>query len=129
MNELGPFSFWELLVLIVGGSALLGGIGVWVAHRLMGRRGRLGEDHNSVLIPRHTVAAVIYSVLLAFIVIAVWQQYSEVKGNVASEASTLATMYRETQGMPIGERTELRRLSRQYTESVVDPEWAAPRPG
>ena len=123
MNELGPFNFWELLVLIVGVSVLSGGVGVWLAHRWL--RGRVGGGHNDVLVPLYATAAVIYAVLLAFIVIAVWEQYSAAKNDTAREASTLTTMYRETQAMPPQERTALRRLIREYTEAVIGPEWKA----
>jgi hypothetical protein len=121
MHELGPFTFWELLVLIVGGTTVLGWAGAWFAHRWL--RSRVRDGHNDVLVPLYATAAVIYAVLLAFIVIAVWEQFSAANDNAASEASTLTTMYRETQAMPLGERASLRRLLREYTESVVDTEW------
>lgn len=121
MHELGPFTFWELLVLIVGGTALLGWAGTWFAHRAL--KGRVRDGHNDVFVPLYATAAVIYAVLLAFIVIAVWEQYSSANDNAASEASTLSTMYRETQAMPLGERSSLRRLIREYTEGVIGTEW------
>ena len=121
MHELGPFTFWELLVLIVGGTATLGWAGAWLAHRVLSSRVRNG--HNDVLVPLYATAAVIYAVLLAFIVIAVWEQFSAANDNAASEASTLTTMYRETQAMPLGERASLRHLLREYTESVIGTEW------
>ena len=121
MNELGPFSFWELLVLIVVVSALLGGGGAWFGHRRL--EGRAGEGHNDVLVPIYATAAVIYAVLLAFIVIAVWEQYTAAKDNVAGEASALTTLDRETEAMPNPERGQLRVLLRDYTEAVVGPEW------
>jgi hypothetical protein len=121
MDELGPLTFWELLVLIVGGTALLGWAGTWFAHRVL--RSRVREGHNDVLVPLYATAAVIYAVLLAFIVIAVWEQFSAANDNAAGEASTLATMYRETQAMPVGERTILRHLIREYTDGVINVEW------
>jgi len=121
MHELGPFTFWELLVLIVGGTALLGWGGTLLAHR--GLTGRIRDGHNEVLVPLYATAAVIYAVLLAFIVIAVWEQFSAATDNAAGEASTLATMYRETQAMPVAERTSLRRLIRGYTDGVIETEW------
>lgn len=121
MNELGPFSFWELIALVVGGTAVFGWAGVRVGHRWL--TGRVGEGHNDVLVPLYATAAVIYAVLLAFIVIAVWEDYSAAKDKAAGEASTLTTMYRETQAMPVGERASLRRLLRAYTDAVIGQEW------
>jgi putative Ca2+/H+ antiporter (TMEM165/GDT1 family) len=121
MHELGPFTFWELLVLIVGGTALLGWAGTLLTHRRLS--GRIRDGHNEVVVPLYATAAVIYAVLLAFIVIAVWEQFSAANDNAAGEASTLATMYRETQAMPARERASLRHLIREYTDGVVDTEW------
>ena len=86
-------------------------------------RTRRREGHNDVLIPLFLTAGTLYAVLLAFIVIAVWQSYEVAKDNVAEEASTLATMYRQTAGMPTSERTAMRTIIRNYTEAVVKDEW------
>lgn len=121
MNELGPFTFWELFVLIIVLSAVIGGGSVLVAHRWL--RTRVKDGHNDVLVPLYATAAVIYAVLLAFIVIAVWEQFSAARETVSSEASTLTTMYRETEAMPGAERAAMRGLIRKYTETVIHDEW------
>jgi len=86
-------------------------------------RSRRREGHNDVLIPLFLTAGTMYSVLLAFIVVAVWQSYNAAKDNVAEEASTLATMYRQTAGMPASERSAMRPIIRNYTEAVIKDEW------
>ena len=127
MNELGPFTFWELLILIVAATVLLAAVGVWLMHRRL--HGRVTEGHNDVLVPIYATAGVIYAVLLAFIVIAVWEQFTAAKQNVIDEASALTTMYRETTAMPDPERTALRTLVRGYTEAVAGPEWKVQQHG
>src|ERR1700758_3574216 len=42
---------------------------------------------------------------------------------VASEASTLTTMYAQTVAMPESEQTQMRQLLRQYVSAVAGPEW------
>jgi hypothetical protein len=123
VNELGPFNVWELLVVTVVVSVLLGALGVLLGRRRL-RRG-IGKSHNDVMVASRATAAVIYAVLLAFTVVAVWEQYTSAKGDVASEASRLETLYRETQAMPPAERMELRALIRQYTDAVIAVEWKA----
>jgi hypothetical protein len=81
------------------------------------------KGHNDVLVPIFLTAGTVYAVLLAFIVIAVWQAHDAADANAAEEASTLATMYRQTVGMPPSEGSVMRRLIRGYTESVVEREW------
>jgi Protein of unknown function (DUF4239) len=52
-----------------------------------------------------------------------WEQFSSAEVNVANEASTLATMYRQTVAMPVQEQREIRVLLRKYTTAVQGPEW------
>lgn len=105
-------------------------IGFWILYALCGvslaRRlmiGNVEAGHNDAPAPIFQSAGTIYAVLLAFSVIAVWQSYGAAKDNVADEASTLTTLYRQTNGLPEPERGELRRLLRAYTQAVVDQEW------
>ena len=123
MNELGPFTFWELFVLIVVMFTALGALGVLGIHRWL--TGRVREGHNDAVVPMYATAGVIYAVLLAFTVIAVWQQYTAAKDTVNHESTALTTMYRETEALPAAERPELRKLIRDYTAAVIGPEWKA----
>ena len=121
MYEFGPFTFWELLALTVAVSAIVGAVGVFYVHGRV--EGRVREGHNDVVIPIYATAGVIYAVLLAFIVIAVWEQFTGSKENVSNEASALTTLYRETAGMPTPLQQRLRPLLRSYTEAVATDEW------
>jgi len=106
---------------VIGVATLYALGGVWFVRRKM--RGRVREGHNDVLVPLFLTAGTLYAVLLAFLVIAVWESYGAAKDNAAEEASTLTTMYRQTNGMPKDERGAMRGLIRQYTEAVVGDEW------
>ena len=127
MHEFGPFTFWELLALIAVVSLALGALGVVYVHRRL--EGRVGDSHNEVVIPIYATAGVIYAVLLAFVVIAVWEQFTGAEDNVSSEASSLTTLYRETAAMPPSEQHAVRRLLRSYTEAVSRTEWKEMRHG
>jgi hypothetical protein len=112
-----------LALLIVGASVLFAFIGVVFVRNRM--HGRVREGHNDVLVPIFLTAGTIYAVLLAFIVIAVWENYGAAHDNAAEEASTLTTLYRQTNGMPDKEQAEMRELLRSYTEDVINLEWPA----
>jgi hypothetical protein len=127
MHEFGPFTFWELFALILVTWTSMGVVGVVIAHRWL--TGRVQEDHNEVVVPLYATASVIYAVLLAFSVIAVWQQYVAAKDNVASEASSLTTMYRETVALPRSEGDDLRTFIRAYADAVIGPEWKVQHTG
>jgi hypothetical protein len=114
----------SLIVLAIGviGVAILYALtGVLLVRNFV--KGRVSEGHNDLPVPIFQTAGTIYAVLLAFSVIAVWQSYGAAKDNVAEEASTLTTLYRQTDGLPNPEQQGLRHLLRAYTVAVVDDEW------
>lgn len=106
---------------VIGLSACYAFLGVVIARRFV--KGSAGEGHNELPSPIFQTAGTIYAVLLAFSVIAVWQSYGEAQDNVADEASTLTTLYRQTNGLPDAQQRLLRSLLRQYTQAVVTEEW------
>jgi hypothetical protein len=110
-----------LAATVIGISLLYALSGVLLTRRYV--RARAGEGHNDVPMPIFQTAGTIYAVLLAFSVIAVWQSYGAAKDNASEEASTLATLYRQTNGMPASTALELRTLVRGYTNAVVTDEW------
>jgi hypothetical protein len=66
---------------------------------------------------------VAYAVLLAFVVIAVWQDYETTQTNVESEAHELAGVYFLASQLPEPQRTDVQDLVRSYVRVVVVEEW------
>lgn len=112
---------WLVLVLVVLVSAALAVGAIMIANRLI--PASIGKEHNSTLSPFVTTVALVYGALLGFTVVVAWEQFSSAEVNVANEASTLATMYRQTVAMPVQEQQEIRVLLRKYTTAVQGPEW------
>jgi hypothetical protein len=83
----------------------------------------VGAEHNSTLSPFLTVVGLVFGALLGFTVVVAWEQFSSAEANIAHEASTLTTMYRQTVGIPEPLRTELRQQLRKYAEAVRGSEW------
>jgi Protein of unknown function (DUF4239) len=83
----------------------------------------LREEHNDVAGFIYAVLGVAYAVLLAFVVIAVWQDYKIAQTNVESEANELAGVYFLASQLPEPERTRVQDLARTYTRVVVEEEW------
>jgi fumarate reductase subunit D len=81
------------------------------------------EEHNDVAGFIYAVLGVAYAVLLAFVVIAVWQDYKIAQTNVESEAHDLAGVYFLASQLPDPERTRLQDLARTYARVVVEEEW------
>ena len=83
-------------------SILVGAASVWLAHRVIHEPVPTG--HNAALSPFLTCVGLVYGALLGFTIVVAWEQFSSAEANVANEASTLTTMYRQTVGMPCRSR-------------------------
>jgi hypothetical protein len=83
----------------------------------------LREEHNNVAGFIYAVLGVAYAVLLAFMLIAVWQDYKMAQTNVESEAHELAGVYFLASRLPEPERTHVQDLARTYARVVVEQEW------
>ncbi len=115
MNEL-----FMITLVLIGFAGFFTAVILLARHML---KEHVQKGHNEVLAAIFLAAGTIYAVLLAFVVIAVWESFDAANANAAEEASTLTTMYRQTAGMPPDEQRAMRRLLREYTEAVVTQEW------
>jgi hypothetical protein len=93
--------------------------GLVLVQRLVPPERREGQNDVAGFI--YAVLGVAYAVLLAFVVIAVWQDYETAKTNVDSKAHELAGVYYNASQLP--ERTRIRHLARTYARVVVQEEW------
>jgi hypothetical protein len=87
------------------------------------------ERQNDVAGFIFAVLGVAYAVLLAFVVIAVWQDYKTAQTNVESEAHELAGVYFLASQLPEPDRTRLQDLARTYARVVVNQEWPMMKQG
>ena len=85
--------------------------------------------HNDIAGFIYAVLGVIYAVLLALVVIAVWEDYERARETVESEANATAEIFWLAHRLPEPERDRLQELSRSYAEEVVEREWPLMREG
>ena len=71
----------------------------------------------------YAALGVIYAVLLALVVIAVWEEYQAANETVEQEANALAEVFWLVHQLPESEGTHLQKLARSYAEEVVHKEW------
>jgi len=71
-----------------------------------------------------SMIGVLYGVFLAFIVIAIWENYDHVNGNIDREADALGNMYRDANGLPPKIKYSIDSCVKKYVTIVVDEEWA-----
>src|SRR5271165_3517618 len=123
MGDSGIAGLWLRLALVLSVAMLVGVGSVLLANRTLPKP--VAEGHNSMLSPFLTCVALVYGPLLGFTVVIAWGHFSSAEANVAHEASTLTTMYRQTVGMPDPLRTQLREQLRKYAGSAAGREWNA----
>jgi hypothetical protein len=95
--------------------------GLVVVQRLVPPDRREGQNDVAGFI--FAVLGVAYAVLLAFVVIAVWQDYEAAQTNVESEAHELAGVYFLASRLPEPDRSRIQDLVRTYVRVVVEQEW------
>lgn len=112
---------WLLGLAIVGVTVLVAHLGL----RVVRRRVPL-----PVLETQHEVAGfmigvlgAIYAVLLAFVVVVVWDQFTESKTNVEKEANQLNDLSRIAQGFSPPAQQHMLDGIRSYIQAVIDDEW------
>jgi Protein of unknown function (DUF4239) len=120
VSGMGLAGLWLFLIVVVTVSILLAVGSIIVANRVADEP--TGKKYNSALSPFLTTVALVYGALLGFTVVVAWEQFSSAEANVTSESSSLATMYRQTVGMPTTQQARLRELLRAYT-TAVQAEW------
>jgi hypothetical protein len=108
-------------VLVVGGVCLLALAGFELVHRLVPASAR--RRHNDVAGFIYAALGVIYAVLLALVVIAVWEQYGAAKETVEQEANAAADIFWLADRLPEPRSTHVQELVRSYAEEVVEHEW------
>jgi len=108
-------------VLVVFGVCLAAAAGLELVQRLVPAEKR--QEHNDVAGFLYAVIGVVYAVLLALLVIAVWEQYQRARETVESEASAVGEIAWLAHRLPEPERHELQEDARSYAQEVVDTEW------
>ena len=81
------------------------------------------RDYNDVIGWHLTILGTTYAVILGFMLYAVWQSHGEAALNVDSEANAVLDVYRLAEALPEPQRTQLRRLAREYVDTVIAREW------
>ena len=108
-------------VLVVFAGCLAALVGLEVVQRLVPAEKR--QEHNDVAGFLYAVVGIVYAVLLALLVIAVWEQFQKARETVESEANGVAEVAWLAHRLPEPERHELQEDARAYAQEVVDTEW------
>lgn len=82
------------------------------------------EKNNEVAGFNYAVLGVIYSVLLAFMTLAVYEEYKEGRNVLRHEAGTIINLHQMAEGLPEPARSRIQDRLIAYADSVVKDEWS-----
>jgi hypothetical protein len=87
---------------------------------------------HHVLTPHNDVAGFVYAtigvahaVVLAFVLIATWEQFDDAEANADHEADAVGDLYRLAEGLPDSSRQAIQGVLVDYTKTVITEEWPA----
>jgi hypothetical protein len=110
-------------LVVVGFAVAVSVLGFLAFHLLVPHP--LRSRHNDVAGFTLGPVGVVYAVLLAFIAVAVWEDFGRAGNLVATEANLVGNLYRDTVGLPDPPAADLRHDLFVYAETVVQDEWPA----
>lgn len=108
-----------LLVVLVVGASLAG---LWLVRRSTELESL--SAHNDVAGFIIAVVGVVYGVMLAFVVVIVWERFDAADEIADREATLVEALYRDAAALT-GHVPALRSQLRSYARSVVEDEWPA----
>ncbi len=114
---------WVVAV-IVAGLAELYAVGLLIFARRV-----YGLEHlrmnNEVAGFKFAVVGVLYAVLLAFVVVAVWEDFRNTETAVRDEAKAAVDLHRVTHALPPASKDAVHETLMSYLHDVRDKEWPA----
>jgi protein-S-isoprenylcysteine O-methyltransferase Ste14 len=108
-------------VLTVFAVMLVAVVGLRAVQRIV--PASLRREHNDVAGFIYAVVGVVYAVLLALVVIAVWEEHEAAKATVGSEANATAEVFWLAHRFPEPQGHRLQEPARSYARVVVEEEW------
>lgn len=108
-------------ILIFVGSLALAALVLWLLQLFVPHPRR--EGHNDVAGFIFAGVGVIYAVLLAFVVISVWDNVDAARQTTFKEADALAGVYWISRDMPLPLGAEIEKDTLAYAHTVEDTEW------
>lgn len=111
-----------LAVLAVAMLAVAVAVTVWAARRTL-PIAQAADSSSPVLPALHAAVSTVYTVLLAFVVVIVWQQFSDADSRVETEAIRLSNILRDTAVFSDADRTQMHDSVLEYVRLASTREW------
>ena len=116
-------SIWLSGIIIIGGGTLLSMLGpLLVRHYVALDRLTI---NNEIAGFKFATVGVLYAVLLAFVIIGVWEKLSDAAVKVVNEAAAAENICRLSQGLGDVNGGDLRKTVASYLEAAIEDDWPA----
>jgi len=118
---------WLNGLLVIGFLTGLALVGLYIFHRLVDVNIRHKDTETVGL--TYAIVAVVYSVLIALIVVDVFETFSKGDEIATAEANKLSNLMLDTTGLPPQVAAEVRTDIEQYLDIVIKKEWPSQQKG
>lgn len=108
-------------VLFVLCATIAANVGLYIFNRLCGTAAR--EENNTVAGIFFATISVLYSLILAFVIMAEWDDYNGLDRTIASENDKLNSILAHSSYLPDSVKATVAHALSQYCEQVVNQEW------
>jgi hypothetical protein len=115
------FSTYAVAAMMVSLFVVPSLISLWIVRRFC--KTLLFTGHTEFGQIFSSAIGVVFALILAFVAVAVWQNYEKVDDDVFREANSLHNSYRYLEAYPEPIRAQARDLIRQYVQIVIRDEW------
>ena len=116
-----------LAVLVIGGFVAVAVVGVLLVRKRLPHWAS-GEDNDVAGVFLGVVGGV-YGIVLAFVIVAMWEGYQDAERAVTTEATEVSQLYRDTRGLAPETAEGIKTSIRHYLHHVVEHEWPAMKEG
>ena len=121
LEILNALPVWALAAIVVGVSVVFS-VGLQLLARWTFGVDLLAENHE-VAGFKYAVVGVAYAVLLAFVVVSVWNEFDGTKRAVDAEAERFYNLYRNSYNFPEATGKKIRDARMAYAVAVRDKDW------
>lgn len=110
-------------LLITLGVVVVSVLGLLVARKWLDKYHPELKTQHDITDPYSQFVAMLFAVLLGFMVADSMQRFGEARETVQGEASALGNIYRLSEGLPKDLEKQVRTLCAQYATEVIEDEW------
>ncbi len=108
------------------GVAALAAVGTIFFHRFRLSEARSGNDAVGTVFG---LVGGLHAVVMAFVLISLFDTVSTVRNDAQSEANSLVAVYWASDSLPEPAKSQIQEMSRTYARTVIDQEWPSMREG